>query len=108
MEKVSKKLLYGSDARKKILNGINEVANAVKVTHGPKGRTVKMEQVLINEEKYCGQYVATKDFGGHVVVASGKDPKKVYEEAIKKGCSEPVIVFVPLKDMVQIYFKIVK
>ena len=63
-----------------------------------------MEQVLIKEEKYCGQYVAVKDFKNSVVIASGKDPKEVHDKAIKKGYFEPVIIFVPLKDMVQIYF----
>ena len=62
-----------------------------------------MEQVLIKEGKYCGKYIAIKDLKQPVVIASGKDPKEVYEEAIKNNCSDPVIVFVPLKDMVQIY-----
>ena len=67
-----------------------------------------MEQVLIKEEKYCGKYIAIKELKQPVVIASGKDPKEVYEEAVKKGCAEPIIVFVPLKDMVQIYLGIVK
>ncbi|GAJ01701.1 unnamed protein product, partial [marine sediment metagenome] len=31
------------------------------------------------------------------------DPQKVYEEAVKKGYFEPVIAFIPSKDIVQIY-----
>ena len=63
----------------------------------------KMEQALIGERKYNGRYVAIKDFNDHIVVADGKDPQEVYELALKKGCPDPVILYVPLKDMVQIY-----
>ena len=62
-----------------------------------------MEQVLIKEKKYCGQYVIIKDFDEPTVIAYGDDPQKIYEEAIRKGYPEPVILFVPAKDMVQIY-----
>ena len=64
-----------------------------------------MEQVLIREKKYSGYYVAIEDFNKAVVISYGKDSQKVYEEAVKKGYLEPVIVFVPTKDIVQIYLK---
>lgn len=62
-----------------------------------------MEQVLIKENKYNGRYVAIKDFDDSTVIADGKDPKEAYDKAIKQGYSNPVIVFIPTKDMVQIY-----
>jgi hypothetical protein len=62
-----------------------------------------MEQTLIKERKYNGRYVALKDFDDHVVIADGTDPKEVYELAVKKGCPDPVLLYVPVKDMVQIY-----
>jgi len=62
-----------------------------------------MDQVLIKEEKYCGQYVALKDYGNPEIIASGKDPGQVYDAAVKDGFLDPVIVFVPDKNMVQIY-----
>lgn len=37
---VSREILYGQQARKKLLEGVDAVANAVKVTMGAKGRTV--------------------------------------------------------------------
>lgn len=37
---MKKKILNGSEAREKILEGVNIVANSVKVTLGPKGRNV--------------------------------------------------------------------
>lgn len=62
-----------------------------------------MEQVLITDRKYNGRYVAIKDFKDSAVICDGQDPQSVYEEAINKGFKDPVILFVPLKDMVQIY-----
>ncbi|MGR3311400.1 MAG: DUF5678 domain-containing protein [Candidatus Brocadiales bacterium] len=62
-----------------------------------------MEQALIKEKKYNGCYVALKDFDDNTVIADGKDPKEVYEIALKKGCSEPVIIYVPTAGTVQIY-----
>jgi len=37
---MSKKIVFGQEARTKLLNGIDILANAVKVTLGPKGRNV--------------------------------------------------------------------
>jgi len=37
---MSKQLLFGEEARKKLLTGLNTLADAVKVTLGPKGRNV--------------------------------------------------------------------
>ncbi|MFH1173060.1 MAG: DUF5678 domain-containing protein [bacterium] len=62
-----------------------------------------MEQTLITERKYNGRYVAIIDFKDNTVISDGKDPVEAYEKAIKKGFLDPVILFVPLKDMVQIY-----
>ena len=41
---MNKELLFQEDARRKIQEGINVVANAVKVTLGPKGRNVILDQ----------------------------------------------------------------
>jgi chaperonin GroEL len=40
----AKEILYNSDARKQIANGLNALANAVKVTLGPRGRNVVLER----------------------------------------------------------------
>ena len=37
---MEKKIIFDTDAREALLKGVNEVANAVKVTLGPKGRNV--------------------------------------------------------------------
>ena len=41
---MSKELRYSEDARSLILNGVNALANAVKVTLGPKGRNVIIQK----------------------------------------------------------------
>jgi chaperonin GroEL len=40
----SKKVSFSEDSRKKLVNGINAVADAVRVTLGPKGRNVVLER----------------------------------------------------------------
>ncbi|MFZ9102845.1 MAG: TCP-1/cpn60 chaperonin family protein, partial [Burkholderiaceae bacterium] len=40
----AKQVMFGDDARQKMVNGINVLANAVKVTLGPKGRNVVLER----------------------------------------------------------------
>ena len=45
------------------------------------------------QEKYGGKTIATKDFNSLEVIASGDDPIKVYNKAIKK-CKEPVILYI--------------
>lgn len=41
---MAKELKYSEEARSKILNGVNALANAVKVTLGPKGRNVIIQK----------------------------------------------------------------
>lgn len=62
-----------------------------------------MQQALIKEKKYRGNYVAIKDIKHSKVISSGKDPKKVRDEAVKKGFDDPLVVYVPRENMVQIF-----
>jgi len=41
---MSKIIIYNEDARRKILNGVDQLANAVKVTLGPRGRNVVLDK----------------------------------------------------------------
>ena len=43
---MAKQIIYGDEARAKMRAGIEKVANAVKVTLGPKGRSVVLEKKL--------------------------------------------------------------
>src|SRR5258706_7706504 len=49
---MAKKIIYSDDSRQAILRGVNQLADAVKVTLGPKGRNV------ILEKKFGGQNIA--------------------------------------------------
>ena len=40
----AKKIRFKEDARNKVLKGVNALADAVKVTLGPKGRNVIIEK----------------------------------------------------------------
>lgn len=41
---MAKKIIYGEDARKALLTGINKLADTVKITLGPKGRNVVLDR----------------------------------------------------------------
>ena len=41
---MAKDIKYGEDARRRILNGVNKLADTVKVTLGPKGRNVVLDK----------------------------------------------------------------
>ena len=51
---MAKQITYGDDSRQAILRGVNRLADAVKVTLGPKGRNVVLD-------KKFGSPLITKD-----------------------------------------------
>ena len=51
---MAKQILFDVEARRKILSGVDQMANAVKVTLGPKGRNVVLD-------KKFGSPTITKD-----------------------------------------------
>src|SRR5438552_7209160 len=59
----AKNITYGEDARQHILRGVNKLADAVKVTLGPKGRNVVIE----------------KKFGGPTITKDGVTVAKEIE-----------------------------
>ena len=60
---MAKQVLFGNDARTLMVQGINTLANAVKVTLGPKGRNVVLE----------------RSFGGPTVTKDGVSVAKEIE-----------------------------
>src|SRR5258708_1481712 len=66
---MAKQIVYGDQARQAVLRGINQLADAIKVTLGPKGRNVILD-------KKFGSPTITKD---GVTVAKEielKDPRE--------------------------------
>src|SRR5579884_4135781 len=59
----AKQIHYGEDSRQAILRGVNQLADAVKVTLGPKGRNVVLE----------------KKFGGPTITKDGVTVAKEIE-----------------------------
>ena len=41
---MAKQIIYGEDARRALLNGVNQLADTVKITLGPKGRNVVLDK----------------------------------------------------------------
>ena len=41
---MAKEILYGEEARRALERGVNQLANTVKVTMGPKGRNVVLDK----------------------------------------------------------------
>jgi len=62
-----------------------------------------IEKILLNDEKYSGQYVAFKNKDEHIVVGSGKTPQAALDEAVSKGYPQPILLFVPERNSVHIY-----
>ena len=62
-----------------------------------------MERVLVNTDKYNGQYVAMKSFDDSTIVGVGDDPETALKEALSKGYNDPVFLYIPEKEIVHIY-----
>src|SRR6201747_24037 len=79
---MAKQILHGEESRQSILRGVNVLADAVKVTLGPKGRNV------VIEKKFGGPNI-TKD---GVTVAKEielKDPlENMGAQMVKEGASK--------------------
>jgi chaperonin GroEL len=82
MNKMAKQVLYGEEARRAVLKGVEQLAKAVKVTLGPKGRNVVLD-------KKFGAPTITKD---GVTVAKEIELKDPYEnmgaELVKEVASK--------------------
>lgn len=62
-----------------------------------------MIKTLLKNNDHDGKYVAFKDFKDTSVVGEGSTSKEAHDQTAKKGSKDPVVTFVPIKGMVQIY-----
>lgn len=56
-----------------------------------------------DDPKYQGHYVAKEELISPFVLAYGEDVGKLREEAIRKGCKEPIIFYMPIPGEDTIY-----
>jgi hypothetical protein len=62
-----------------------------------------MEKVLVTTEEFNGRYVAMKNFDDSTIVGVGDDPENALKDAESKGYKNPVLLYIPEKDLVHIY-----
>jgi hypothetical protein len=62
-----------------------------------------MEKILVTTEEYNGRYVAMKSFDDNTIVGVGDNPEQALKEAESKGFKNPVLLYIPEKDIVHIY-----
>ena len=63
---MAKKVLYNEEARKALLKGVDQLADAVKITHGPKGRNVVLDKKygapnIVNDGVSIAREIELKD-----------------------------------------------
>jgi len=62
-----------------------------------------MEKVLVTTDEYNGRYVAMKSFVNNTIVGVGDNPEEALKDAKAKGFKDPVLLYIPEKDLVHIY-----
>src|SRR3989344_865541 len=73
-----KQILYGDEARRSILKGVDTLANVVKVTLGPRGRSVMIERkfgnpFIINDGVTVAKEIELKDPGENMGAQAVKE-----------------------------------
>ncbi len=56
---------------------------------------MRKKTYTLTSDKYAGKYVALISFSDRKVLASGKNPDRVYLRAEAKGYKSPLVFFVP-------------
>ena len=62
-----------------------------------------MEKVLVTTDEFNGHYVAMKSFVNNTIVGVGDNPEEALKDAEAKGFKDPVLLYIPEKDIVHIY-----
>lgn len=62
-----------------------------------------MEKVLVTTDEYNGRYVALKSFDDNTIVGVGDNPEEALKDAARKGFKNPILLYIPEKDLVHIY-----
>ena len=62
-----------------------------------------MEKVLVNTDEFNGRYVAMKSSEDNTIVGVGDNPEEALKDAEEKGFKNPILLYIPEKDIVHIY-----
>ena len=62
-----------------------------------------MERILVSTDEFNGRYVAMKNFDDNTIVGVGDDPEKALKDAESKGYKNPLLLYIPERDIVHIY-----
>ncbi len=62
-----------------------------------------MERILVTTDEFNGRYVAMKSVEDNTIVGVGDNPEKALREAEEKGFKNPILLYIPEKDLVHIY-----
>ena len=62
-----------------------------------------MEKILVTTDEFNGRYVAMKSVDDNTIVGVGEDPENALREAEEKGFRNPILLYIPEKDLVHIY-----
>ncbi len=62
-----------------------------------------MEKILVTTDEFNSRYVAMKSVDDNTIVGVGDDPEKALREAEEKGFKNPILLYIPEKDLVHIY-----
>lgn len=94
---MSKEIIYGKEARTKLVNGVNKLANAVKVTLGPKGRNVVLQKqygspVVTNDGVTIAKEIELKDKIENVGAQLVKDASSKANEISGDGTTTTAVL----------------
>ncbi len=81
---MAKEIKFGEDARKKMLEGVNTLANTVKVTLGPKGRNVVLDKsfgapLITNDGVTIAKEIELEDPYENIAKTQMKDGQKILQ-----------------------------
>lgn len=93
----AKEIIYGKDARQKLVNGINKLSDAVKVTLGPKGRNVVLQKqygspVVTNDGVTIAKEIELKDKIENVGAQLVKDASSKANEISGDGTTTTAVL----------------
>ncbi len=95
---MAKQILYGEDARRAILRGVEQLARAVKITLGPKGRNVVIEKSyggprITNDGVSIAKEISLKDRFENMGAEIVKEVANKTNDTVGDGTTTSVVLF---------------